>query len=326
MTIDRVSRSVPLTPIVAPSAERSARSVNTPNRSAQSTSTVLGSSRDVDLSQLREHQFQHAQENVAKPALKQLGSRMLQMWRLLPNIENPESLSTFNQLGQSLAKVIGRAKFDGDTIIAQDLTLKLNPNRSFTFTAGSIAALPPDQAYTATLSIKGMEPTQLAFSHDDGWQSQVVHQSDSHPLRASIDQQGSLSVKLTREELLIAQGVVNLKVSNADTSAPIHQEITALRAAQHPILSLNYDNTAAVQKAEMGPIVQDGLRTVKSQLQQLSTLRAEDVEAAPAMSREEALQVSQRVRQQLGSGYSGIYSGLTVLDGLSERLLNVLRS
>ena len=219
MAIDRLENSVPLKPINPVVADR--RSEKPPSLAPiKRASTIsLNSAAHSDLSQLREQQFRSAQQSVAEPALKKLGNRMLQMWRLVPTLESSESFNRFSRLGQSLNGVIGASTFAGDTIIAQDLTLKLDPNRAFEFNAGNVSSLPEEQSYTATISVKGKEPSQLIFSHQAGWRTEVIHQSESNPLRISITESGELNAILSKEELLIAQGVVSINVSANDTGA-----------------------------------------------------------------------------------------------------------
>lgn len=327
MAIDRLENSAPLKPINSVVADRTSDKPISIAPVTPATTTSLNSTAKSDLSELREQQFRSAQHSVAEPALKKLGSRMLQMWRLVPTLDSSESLNRFSRLGQSLSSVIGASTFDGDTIIAQDLTLKLDPNRAFQFNAGSVSALPKEESYTATVSVKGKEPSQLIFSHQEGWRAEVIHQSESNPLRITIDNSGELNVILSKEELLIAQGIVNINVSANDTGTVMQQEVNALRASKHPVLSLSYAESEKEILKNSGPIIQDGLRTIKAQLQALNASTDSQVRPALAsITKEEAIAIGAKVEAQLGQGFKGIHRGITVLQGLSDRLLNVLRS
>ncbi|WP_298636535.1 hypothetical protein [uncultured Umboniibacter sp.] len=327
MAIDRLENSAPLKPIKSVVADRRSDMPPTLAPIKRPATTSLNSAAKHDLSQLREAQFHTAQKSVAEPALKKLGNRMLQMWRLLPTIESPDSFNQFTRLGKSLNNVIGTSTFDGDTIIAQDLTLKLDPNRAFHFNAGSVSTLPVEQSYTATVSIKGKEPTQLILSYQEGWQTEAIHQSEANPLRINITDSGELNAILSKEELLIAQGVVSINVSANDTGQVMQQEVNALKAAKHPILSLSYADSEKELLINSGPIIQDGLRTIKAQLQVLNTSpNSQPQTALSTLSKEEALAIGAKVEAQLDQGFKGIHRGITVLQGLSDRLLNVLRS
>jgi hypothetical protein len=106
----------------------------------------------------------------------------------------------------------------------------------------------------------------------------------------------------------------------------MQKEVNALRASKHPILSLSYAESEKELLMNSGPIIQDGLRTIKGQLQALNaSTHSEGQPALTSLTKEEAIAISSKVETQLGQGFKGIHRGITVLQGLSDRLLNVLR-